>query len=233
VGDIAIQDLLAEPFTEVILPLLWLGARARDPSSWNEAQERLQTLADIGLDDELAQERMQCEIGEFSRQLRQTMNDQAPQKASADEIFARALAFIGVERLRRAYPEYQRDADFARVSNGLRSLLRECVSDAANWTEVLDRFEGKGQVPLMTIHKSKGLEFHTMIFFGLDDRSWWSLKPVNGEELNSFFVAFTRPMQRAFFSYCEQRGNSFLWLEELLVAAGVVRIDGVALVPDG
>src|ERR1700730_10452278 len=26
----------------------------------------------------------------------------------------------------------------------------------------------------MTIHKSKGLEYHTVIFVGLDDGAWWS-----------------------------------------------------------
>lgn len=233
VGDIAIQDLLAEPFTEVLLPLLRLGASARDPNAWSVAQERVQALAGTGTDDELGQERLQREIGEFSRQLRQAMNDDGPDEASADRIFTSALAFACAERLRRAYPEYQRDADFTRVSDGFRLLLRECAADAANWTEVLDRFEGKGQVPLMTIHKSKGLEFHTMIFFGLDDRTWWSLDPDEGEELNSFFVAFTRAMQRAFFSYCAERGNAFAWLEELLVAAGVEQIDGAELVPDG
>ncbi|WP_202035041.1 3'-5' exonuclease [Paraburkholderia tropica] len=29
----------------------------------------------------------------------------------------------------------------------------------------------------MTIHKSKGLEFHTVIFYGLDNPTWWSLTP--------------------------------------------------------
>jgi ATP-dependent exoDNAse (exonuclease V) beta subunit len=28
----------------------------------------------------------------------------------------------------------------------------------------------------MTIHKSKGLEYHTVIFVGLDDGAWWSFK---------------------------------------------------------
>lgn len=93
-----------------------------------------------------------------------------------------------------------------------------------------DHFEGKDQVPLMTIHKSKGLEFHTMIFFGLDAKTWWSLSPERGEELNSFFVAFTRAKQRAFFAYCSERGNAIDWLEQLLLPAGVEQIDGANIV---
>lgn len=97
-----------------------------------------------------------------------------------------------------------------------------------SWGDALDRFEGIGQVPLMTIHKSKGLEFHTMIFFGLDAQSWWSLSPGREEELNSFFVAITRAMQRAFFAYCRERGQAIAWLEDMLLPAGLERVDGLA-----
>jgi superfamily I DNA/RNA helicase len=95
-------------------------------------------------------------------------------------------------------------------------LLDESLTDAESWSGALDRFEGKNQVPLMTIHKSKGMEFHTIIFFGLDNQSWWSLTPNRAEELNSFFVAFTRAKQRAFFTCCEARGGRIAWLENIL-----------------
>lgn len=230
VGEIAIQDLLAEPLTEALLPLLRLGASGRDPDAWNATQERMQTLAGTSPEDEAVQERLQREIGEFSRNLRRTMRDELPDPGAADRLFTQTLDFAGVERLRQAYPEYRRDADFHRVRNGFQALLRECVETAANWSGVIDRFEGKDQVPLMTIHKSKGLEFHTMIFFGLDAQSWWSLSPERGEELNSFFVAFTRARQRAFFAYCSERGNAIGWLEQLLLPAGVEQIDGANIV---
>lgn len=78
----------------------------------------------------------------------------------------------------------------------------------------------------MTIHKSKGLEFHTMIFVGLDTRSWRSLRPNEDEELKAFFVAFTRAKQRAFFSSCAERGGSIGWIDALLAPAGVSREAG-------
>lgn len=233
VGGIAIQDLLAEPLTEVVLSLLKLGTSARDPDAWNTTQDHLQALAGTSPDDETGQERLQREIAVFSRNLRQTMRDEPPGPAVADRLFAQTLEFTGVERLRQTYPEYRRDADFQRVRTGFQLLLRECTENAVDWISVLDRFEGKGQVPLMTIHKSKGLEFHTMIFFGLDAKSWWSLLPHHDEELKSFFVAFTRAKQRAFFAYCSERGNTIGWLEQLLLPAGVVQVDGADIVgPD-
>lgn len=226
VGKIAIQDLLVEPLTEIFLPLLRLGVNARDPKAWNMTQERMQALTCVQSEDDAVQERLQREVEEFSRKLRRTMRKQLPDPAIANQLFAQVLDFVGVERLRQAYPEYRRDADFQRVQDGFQILLRECVENAADWSCVLDRFEGKEQVSLMTIHKSKGLEFHTVIFFGLDNRTWWSLSQDKDEELNSFFVALTRAKQRIFFSYCSERGDAIGWLEKLLVPAGVKRIDG-------
>ena len=48
----------------------------------------------------------------------------------------------------------------------------------------------------MTIHKSKGLEYHTVIFAGLEDSALFSFATQTHEETATFFVAFTRAKQR-------------------------------------
>ena len=75
----------------------------------------------------------------------------------------------------------------------------------------------------MTIHKSKGLEYHTVIFAGLEDSALFSFATQTHEETATFFVAFTRAKQRVVFSYCESRGDRFTIapLYELLASAGV------------
>lgn len=229
VGEIAIQDLLTEELVETLFPLLRLAASGRDPEAWTDSQERLRVLFGHSDEDDAALDRLQRETGKFIRELRVYMDAQPPAGASAMEVLNRALAYVGRERLIGAFANYRRPADFERVFRGFLILMEECTDGQAEWREVLDRFEGFGQVPLMTIHKSKGLEFQTMIFFGLDNRTWWSLQNNGGEEMNSFFVAFTRARQRAFFSFCSQRGRAFEWLEELLEPVGVRRIDGAAI----
>lgn len=138
-------------------------------------------------------------------------------------------AYANPDETQLAFPMVNRLAEYLlRVRPHIVQALRmkECSRGAANWTTVLDRFIGVGQVPLMTVHKSKGLEFHTIIFLGLDGGSWWSLRPNSEEELKSFFVAFTRAKQRAFFTRCDERGGSIAWLERLLDPAGVTSIEG-------
>jgi superfamily I DNA/RNA helicase len=75
----------------------------------------------------------------------------------------------------------------------------------------------------MTIHKSKGLEYHTVIFVGLDDGAWWSFDTDKIEATAGFFVAFTRAKQRVVFTYCADRGTrtKIASLYGLLSKAGV------------
>jgi len=216
VGGVAIQDLLAEEFTEIILPLLRLGARRRDAESWALALAQLQWLEGIEEGDEQGNQCLVRKLESCSAELRAYMRQHLPCHTSPATILSIAFDAIGEQQIRQAIPSYGREADFRRVRSGFDALLQECCSMSDTWTESLDRFEGKGQVSLMTVHKSKGLEFHTMIFFGLDDKTWWSLKPNNKEELSSFFVAFTRAEQRAFFTCCDERGGRIRWLENIL-----------------
>ena len=226
VGNIAIQDLLAEELTIGLLPLLRLGCGVRVPRQWQAAMELQRDLRGIDAEDEDEDEALRADLEKFVSSMKRVMARAAPAPSASDVLVEKALAFLGEAALCRAVPAYRRERDFHRVKTGFKTLLGECTQGAPRWSDVLDRFEGVGQIPLMTVHKSKGLEFHTMIFFGLDSQTWWSLRPDRDEELKSFFVAFTRAKQRAFFTCCGQRGTAIAWLENLLVPAGVESIDG-------
>jgi superfamily I DNA/RNA helicase len=160
-------------------------------------------------------------LSKFVRELRRTMRGLEPSDEAAEQVTQAAVDFVGAPVLRQAFPAYQRDQDFARVKDGFLALLQESCAEADNWSDALDEFEGIDQIALMTIHKTKGLEFHTMIFYSLDNQTWWSLQPNRVEELNSFFVALTRAKQRAFFTLCMERGGPVVWIENLIAPAGV------------
>jgi len=192
----------------------------------------MQFLERVGLDDDAGRERIQRRLQDFVRALRHTMKESDPDPDTAKQVAKIALDFVSIPTVRQAFVSYQRQLDFDRVWEGFQLLIAESATDAGGWSDVLDRFEGLDQVTLMTIHKSKGLEFHTMIFYGLDNQTWWSLTPGNTEELNSFFVALTRAEQRAFFTLCRSRGQPVTWIENLLAPAGVHRIDGNTLLAE-
>ena len=230
VGGIAIQDLLGEDLINVFLPLLRLGATTRSSENWAAAFQNLQFIEAIDIDDEINQSKLQNRLQSLVRDLRQFMVRFSPDRRNAVRAAQMILDFITEDLIRQAIQAYKRKPDFDRVWDGFTALLGNSADGAETWSKTLDEFLGLGQVPLMTIHKSKGLEFDTMIFYGLDNQTWWSLTPNRPEELNNFFVAFTRAKQRAFFSVCQERGEHVIWIENLLEPVDVRRINGATLI---
>lgn len=228
VGEISIEDLLSEELTLILIPFLRLATSRRQPEAWSHALENFSRLYAVPQDDDEQLQRMNDRVQHVVRTLRDFLTARAVAGTTPQEITGVLIDGIGEALIRRSTPTYQRDVDYLRVREGFDILLAQSMHGATDWSAVLDRFEGRDQVPLLTVHKSKGMEFHTMIFFGFDSRTWWSLTPDRGEEKNSFFVAFTRAMQRAFFTSCRNRGGRIAWLEELLGNA-VPRIDGTTV----
>ena len=60
----------------------------------------------------------------------------------------------------------------------------------------------------MTIHKSKGLEYHTVIFVGLHQNALFGYRNNRAEETNAFFVALSRARERVFFTRSKQSGDT-------------------------
>ncbi len=73
----------------------------------------------------------------------------------------------------------------------------------------LDMLVGKDTIPVMTIHKSKGLEYHTVIFIGLEDGAFWSFQQQPDEDKCAFFVALSRAKERVIFTFSKKREGRF------------------------
>ena len=73
----------------------------------------------------------------------------------------------------------------------------------------LDMLVGKDTIPVMTIHKSKGLEYHTVIFVGLEDGAFWSFQQQPDEDKCAFFVALSRAIERVVFTFSRKREDKF------------------------
>ena len=102
---------------------------------------------------------------------------------------------------------------------------------AAQIIEPLDEAEGIDCVPIMTTHKSKGLEYNSVVFIGLEDGAHWKFNENPSEEQCGFFVTLSRAKERIVFTFSSTRirkgkaraqGRTEIGtLYELLAEAGV------------
>ena len=226
VGTVMLQELLAEELSRVLMTILRTSTMGRAGSYWTEAQESVGRIWGIAAEDEAGLGTLAKRLNEFGTGLRADYPAPPADEASARELVQAIVTFVGRDRLMVAHPAYKQGAWFSKVLEAVILHLLACSKDAAQWSEALDTYEGVSSVPLMTIHKSKGLEYHTVIFVGLDDGAWWSFDQDKIEATAGFFVAFTRAKQRVVFTYCARRGarNRIATLYRLLQDAGVEAI---------
>ncbi|WP_239163609.1 UvrD-helicase domain-containing protein [Paractinoplanes rishiriensis] len=223
VGGIALQDLMAQSLTRAVVPFLKLAARERDPESWISACKIVQDLRGSDYEDDPTLQRALRELNVFISGLRRDACRLSVGRENARLLAEKIIEFFDLEQTALAFPDY-RDSEFlVLVKDALLFHLADSAEGATSWDAVIENFLGAGSVPLMTIHKSKGLEFDTIVLIGLDDQGWWQYSRGNVEELSTFFVAVSRAKQRVVFLYCRERGkrSKVAELYELLESAGV------------
>jgi superfamily I DNA/RNA helicase len=225
-GAVMLQELLAEEASDLVVALLRLAMAKRAGRYWTECQEVLAALQGIAPDEEAAQARLARELDAYAIRLAAAHSTPPASKAVARSIVDDILAFVGRERLIAVHPAYGQGGWLEKVLDAAAVHLAASSAGGVAWASALDAYEGVHAIPLMTIHKSKGLEYHSVIFVGLDDGAWWSFAGDQIEATAGFFVAFTRAKQRVVFAYCARRGarTKIATLYELLNKAGVQRV---------
>jgi superfamily I DNA/RNA helicase len=223
VGAVMLQELLAEEASELAIAILRLAMTNRAGRYWTECQEALAALQGITPDDEVAQSRVARELDAYALNLSKTHPTPPRSKAGARAIIDDIVSFVGRGRLIAAHPAYGQGGWLEKVLDAAAVHLSASSASGGDWSTALDAYEGVHAIPLMTIHKSKGLEYHSVIFVGLDDGAWWSFANDQIEATAGFFVAFTRAKQRVVFTYCARRGarSKIAALYGLLEKAGV------------
>lgn len=116
------------------------------------------------------------------------------------------LEIINFKKLEAYYPDY-------RASEYLENLIDNFfIPEFIFWLSLyndpvlaLDCVAGETSIPVMTIHKSKGLEYDTVIFLGLEDDAFWNFRNQPEEDKCTFFVAMSRAKRRIIFTFSESR----------------------------
>lgn len=225
-GRTTLQDLLVEELTNIGVSILRLSARRRAPQAWNTAMDAVLRLRNADPDDEVACRNGEQSLTEFLDRLRTQIAASPPNAEAAQDIADELISFLDLAALARVFVEYGTGDGLSIAAEAFRIHLVASAQNAADWNDCIDIFEGTNQVPLMTVHKSKGLEYDTILFLGLDDRMWWSHSAGNPEGISTFFVGLSRAKQRAIFTFCEARGrrDGVADLYQLLADAGVPEV---------
>jgi DNA helicase II / ATP-dependent DNA helicase PcrA len=226
-----LQDLLTEPVAQMLIAFVKLAVTKRAPTEWAQSTNIL-ALARRVDSDSAEMSKIESEVVSISKRLKQTL-PAVTNASNLEDVLRKVVRDVGESNLKAIYHQYRRGTLFSKLIVQLSAALWRSYESRKTWPLAVDDLVGKDVLPLMTIHKSKGLEYHTVVFVGLEDSAFWNYKKQSGEDTCTFFVAFSRAKERVLFTFSRQRttratmphesqsASAIRPLYDLLKAAGV------------
>lgn len=208
------QDLLTEEVVLFIVNFLYLIDNNKAIDSKSYVLNFLSNINSSYSDKEIFAE--EIKLHKFIKTIRLSLQENFTQcvEGIVDDI----ISFAGAEKIKSSYPAYKNKKYFSETIGSFSQLLNEEAKGTVVLKAILDIITGVGVIPVMTIHKSKGLEYHTVIFMGLEDGAFWSYDKQPDEDKCAFFVALSRAKDRVAFTFSRKRNGraqSLTKIEEL------------------
>ncbi len=204
-NGVKIQDLMSEP-----LSIFWILLIRYKTGFINYTQEKeLESIASSLTGYDLDQDRDYKKLRKYIADLASCIDLSSP----IENAVAKIVKTIGKTKIKTIFPQY-RSQHLNKVGKSFCLLFQEAlVKNPKDIKQAIENYEGPNQVKLMTIHKSKGLEFDTVFFVDFHDEAWWALRKAvraksekdQREEKNSFFVGLSRAEERLYFT--KNQGN--------------------------
>lgn len=231
------QDLIKEPVIDLIIRFIILAIDRKRPNDWENVKSAFEDFSGAG---NAQQDIIYYECQDKLTKKLNEMNDLITSNYGVVDVkllLQEIINFFGVSEIKAHYPAYQQGNYFeCLIKKFEKFLVDELKLSSNDWILALESFCGKYSIPIMTIHKSKGLEYSAVYFVGLEDGAFWSFKSQPDEDRCAFFVAISRAKKYLTFTYCSYRTklkfprqshDSINEFFELLQVSGVAEIQEI------
>ncbi|MEU4373115.1 ATP-dependent helicase [Pseudonocardia alni] len=202
-----LQDLLAEPLFELVCDYVRVLLGDREPIAYTRLLGRL-----IGPD---AQDEDEYRLNLFWTQEIASARAQAEalnaMPLASGEARGRKMAAVVADFLEKAGPDvlqslaaqYEEDGSLAEAQAKVIAQIETVFGSSSTLLGGLSRLTDEDSVRILTIHKSKGLEFDTVVVMAVEEETFWSQD--KDAERAAFFVAVSRARRQLVLTSTEYR----------------------------
>lgn len=183
-----LQDLSAEPIARLIVDFLAVVFGDREPDSY----ARLMTTVGLTFLDE--DDRRHFEWQQFLDGHRKARPQ--PDGANIDHVkglVSSLLKQLGVEFVRGLAAEYEQEPFLKAKIEETVTRISHLWKESDDLMQALSRFSEDRALRILTIHKSKGLEFDSVVILGVEAEAFWGKVD---DERAAFFVGISRAKRR-------------------------------------
>lgn len=210
-NEAKMQNLLTEPVAAVIFNFLRVIIRGSDP----DAYIALKQFAERAIITEEAVRRFDARLDNLILQATQTIRsasfggaDHSAWKILLDELWE----LFPDSLFRSLYSSYHQSRYLQELKEKAYNTFFEELSIDGNPASALRRLSGEDAVRILTIHKSKGLEFEKVVVLGVEHELFWSRSTdyvpcttIPKEVIHTFFVAISRAKHELVLTFTSRR----------------------------
>lgn len=194
------QDITVEPAARLIVDYLSCLYGKREPKAWIRLMNQLIPFADEDIQSNARKD--------LDRLVKQQRREIAESELDAEPFsgwweFVRAfLRQVSIETLVSLAPDYESRARLNEVVRDTKARIEELLNLEPDLPKALWRFSDDQAVRILTIHKSKGLEFDSVIIMAVENEIFFGNQDENR---SAFFVGVSRAKRRLVLTYADQR----------------------------
>jgi superfamily I DNA/RNA helicase len=199
-----LQDLTTQPLTKLVVDFLTVIHDNHAPEAWQRLMNVVAEFSDT--DNPNSQTRDWSRYITSTIRTLKTQHDYPTNIQKSLNLAASFLTDLGTDRVRALSSEYESKVRVEEIWKDLCERLKVLAGETDSISEALGVFYDDQAVRILTVHKSKGLEFHTVIFLGIEEETFWYRKQSEFEENRStFFVGISRAKERLLLTHTSFR----------------------------
>lgn len=196
-----LQDLAAEPAAQLIVDLFKVICGRREPDAYSRLTNFLLFTV---LDQDLAYQRRDRWLRLLDAAQAAWRRDASATEGHLHQLIEPFLTLIGRPQLAGLSADYERGSRLEEVIAQTLARMAGLAATSGDILRALARFSSEDVVRLLTIHKSKGLEFDTVVILGVEKQTFWG-KPE--DERAAYFVGISRAKRRLMLSVVSRRAR--------------------------
>ncbi|MGK4441437.1 UvrD-helicase domain-containing protein [Yersinia proxima] len=194
------QDITVEPVARLIVDYLSCLYGQREPKAWIRLMDQLIPFA-----DEEIQSSVWKDLDQLIKKQRKEVSDARKTGSPFSDwwTFVRVfLKHIGLATIVALSPDYESHERLREVVRDTKVRIEDLLEIESDLPRALGRFADDQAVRILTIHKSKGLEFDSVIIMAVENEIFFGNEDENR---CAFFVGVSRAKRRLVLTHAKQR----------------------------
>lgn len=197
-----VQDLASEPAASLLIDFLLIASGTRQPAAYRRLLDFV--VFNHGYDEE-REYQLRSRWDRFVAETRRQIGAGEIELADVNDLQTLATALVrevGRDNLVALSPDYAQGDRLDQLIEQSIERVHFLLQDSGDIATALTSFSGDSAVRIMSVHKSKGLEFDTVVLLGVEKETFWG-DPL--AERAAYFVGISRAKQRLWLTACRYR----------------------------